>query len=103
MMKLKTPAERSRAAHCHDREFGTSRTGGISSTRHETIALREADQQRIPARSPASQIPQSTVRRPKTHNLLTLRVSIGRNRNGRTKHYAHRAKATDHRLSHDID
>jgi hypothetical protein len=44
MMKLKTLADSSRAAHCPDREFGTSRTGSISSTRHETIALREADQ-----------------------------------------------------------
>jgi hypothetical protein len=40
MMKLRTPADSSYAAHCYDREFGTSRTGTIMLL--ETIALREA-------------------------------------------------------------
>ena len=40
MMKLRTPADSSYAAHCYDREFGTSRTRTIMLL--ETIALREA-------------------------------------------------------------
>jgi hypothetical protein len=40
MMKLRTPADSSYAAHCYDREFGTSRTDTIMLL--ETIALREA-------------------------------------------------------------
>ena len=40
MMKLRTPADSSYAAHCYDREFGTSHTGTIMLL--ETIALREA-------------------------------------------------------------
>jgi hypothetical protein len=42
MMKLRTPADSSRVAHCYDREFGTSRTGSASLMLHETIAPREA-------------------------------------------------------------
>jgi hypothetical protein len=41
-MKLRTPADSSRAAHYYDREFGTSRAGSAPSMLHETIALREA-------------------------------------------------------------
>jgi hypothetical protein len=37
-----TPADSTIAAHCNDRDFGTSRFGSTPSMLHETVAVREA-------------------------------------------------------------